>query len=256
MKGGGTAAGRPRWRAALAVAVAGLALAPLPALVRGAGGGRAPTEVEAALRAGNRLYREGRLAEAMTAYAAGWPPHRSAVAGAAVLAYNLGTTAHRRGRLAEAVLWYRRAAAARLDDPWLDDNLALARAQAGGRALPPTGLLAHLAAAAPLPEAATVVLAWMALALFALALSGRHSARRAWPAVAGLALLAWAAVALAARGPRPAVLLAPCAGAGGGLPAASEVWVGRSSDGRRPVLGGPAGLSCPEPAVGLVGGAS
>ena len=108
-----------RW-AGLAFAAAGLALAPLPfasrefPLSRGEAGEEAAT---AALREGNRLHRSGRLAEAMTAYAAGWSAGGSAGGARAVLTYNLGTTAHQLSRDPEAVLWYQRAATARLDDP-------------------------------------------------------------------------------------------------------------------------------------------
>jgi len=246
--------GRPPSRLGVALAVAGLALSPIPfasrefPLGRGEAGEEAAT---AALREGNRLFRSGRLAEAMTAYAAGWSPDGSAGGAGAVLAYNLGTTAHRLGRDPEAVLWYRRAAAARLDDPWLRENLALARAQTGAASLPPPGALGWLAAHRALLAVLAVVLAWTALGLFVVARRG--GSRRGWPAVGAAALALWAtAAALGAWGPRPAVLLERCAGPAGALPAGTEAWVGRPAVGARPVLGGPAGLTCPERALGLI----
>ena len=251
-----TAAGRPSWWAGLVLAAAGLALSPLPFAPRPPtiGGGDGAAGAAAALGEGNRLFRSGRLAEAMTAYASGWSPGGSSGgdAGAgAVLAYNLGTTAHRLGRYPEAVLWYRRAAAARLDDPWLRDNLKLARARTGAEMLPPPGLLGRLSAHLDLVALLAVVLTWTALGLFVAALRGRG--RRGWAAAAAAALVAWlGAAALGAWGPRPAVLLERCAGAAGALPAGTEAWVGRPVAGARPVLGGPAGLTCPERSLGLI----
>ena len=249
------AAGWPPWWAGLVLAVAGLALAPLPVRAsrverwrRGRRGGAT------ALGEGNRLFRSGRLAEAMTAYAAGWPPGGTdggATGARAVLAYNLGTTAHRLGRYPEAVLWYRRAAAARLDDPWLRDNLELARARTGGEVLPPPGVLGWLAARCSL----------IADPGCGPRLDGARPVRRRppRPQPPGLAgdsrrrprRLAGAA-ALGGWGPRPAVLLERCAGPAGALAAGTEAWAGRPVAGARPVLGGPVGLTCPERALGVV----
>ena len=90
------------------------------------------------------------------------------------------------------------------------------------------------------------LLAWAALAVQLAALR-RHGPRR--PALALIFALAGGAlfaagVLLARRGPRQAVLLAPC----GGLPAGAEVWV----SGGLVVLGEDAEAACPAPAVGLV----
>lgn len=265
--------GGPPWRLALALGLAGLALTPLPlvtpnplagvASLASLADSEAEERAAAALRDGNRQVRSGHLEEAVAAYAAGWSPGGSpggVSAAAGVLAYNLGTTAHRLGRSAEAVLWYRRATAARLADPWLADNLALARgeaARAGAVVLSPPGAVGWIATHAAALAWAAVALAWAALALLLTGLAGlarRRWQRRAWPVVGAAALGLWAlAAALGAWGPRPAVLLEPCSGPGGGLPAASEVWVGRPAGDARPVLGGPPGLSCRQRALGLIG---
>ena len=251
--------GRRSWWAGLALAATGLALSPLPCALRpssiGGGEGAEEAAAVAALEEGNRLFRSGRLAEAMTAYAAGWLPGGSAGGGSgagAVLAYNLGTTAHRLGRYPEAVLWYRRAAAARLDDPWLRDNLELARARIGAEVLPPPGVLGWLAAHRSFVAGLAVVLVWTALGLLVAARRGGRG-RRGWRVVAAAALATWvAAAALGAWGPRPAVLLEPCRGPGATLPAGTEAWMGRPVAGARPVFGGPAGLTCPERSLGWI----
>lgn len=193
------------------------------------------------LAEGNRLFRTGRLEAAMVAYAPGWQAAREPA-----LAYNLGTTAHHLGRLPEAVLWYRRAAVDLPDDPWLRDNMALARRTLGPPTAPAPGPLAIAAAHRDLLRWAGVALAWAALPL---ALVRRRAAR--W-GLAAAALFAWIVFAagslLAIAGPRPAVLLADC---GQELVAGSEVWVTPAGGGFR-VLGTPVDFRCPAAAVGLV----
>ncbi len=250
--------------------LAGLAVLPVP---RGDASGTG-ADAEAALAEGNRLVRVGRPEEAITAYAAGWPATgrlRRAGGPEAILAYNLGTTAHRLRRLPEAILWYRRAQAARLDDPWLVENLELARAEAAATVLPVPGMAARTTPATGLLAAAAVALAWVALVLYLLALlaphpeaagraspppastENRRPPRRSWAVAAVAALGLWAAAAaVEAWAPRPAVLLDRCEGPSGALPAASEIWVGGETGGGREVFGGPPGLVCPGRAVGLV----
>jgi hypothetical protein len=244
---------RRRWAgallAALGVTLGALALA-LPA-ARRAGTSADPA---AALREGNRLVRSGRLEEALAAYAAGWSPAAAHGGAGGVLAYNLGTTAHRLRRFPEAVLWYRRAAAAGLDDPWLTDNLELARAEAGAIELPAPGALARLAAHSGALAAAGVALAWLAVAAWLVAAAGRGP-WWGWLAAGGAAVAVFGGAALlGARGPEPAVLLAACGAGDAGLAAASEVWVGPAKGGRRAVLGAAPGLRCPEQQVAAVGG--
>lgn len=186
----------------------------------------APT-AETALREGNRLFRAGRLEEALAAYAGGWDPRSPQP----VLAYNLGTTAHHLGRLPEAVLWYRRAAPGLGGDRWLVENLARARRDLGTGAPAPPGLPARLAAWWSWLLAAGAASAWVWLALLLL---GRGAEDRLWsPAdlpglVAGLLLLS--ALVTPFLAPRPAVLLEPCGGGEAALPAGAEVW-GRPAEG-------------------------
>jgi hypothetical protein len=235
----------------------------LPALLRAAGGllpllglglgtaragppPRGAQAVETALARGDSLFRAGDFRGAMGAYAAAAPGGRADP----LLAYDLGATAHRLGRLPEAVLWYRRAARPLVSDlwpdPWLAENLAAARRSLGTGPPRPRGR-ARWAARREELRAAGALLAWAALAIYLL--PGRRNTRRR--AVAALALLAVASFGagewLARRGPRAAVLLAPC----GPLPAGSEVWVepAPSSGNRLQVTGGPA---CPAAAIGLV----
>lgn len=243
----------------LGLAAAGLLLATAALLGAGLadhGGGDGEAAARDALLRGNRMVRRGELEAAVEAYRTAWP---GAGASAATLAYNLGTTYHRLGRLPEALLWYRRAAHRAPADRWIAENLELARTELAATRLGPASLTARLAAHPVWSSALAVVLAWLA---FALLLARRRLARRlpaavadhVWTAAAALALLVWAAgAALAVWGPRPAVLVDACAGEESRLEPGSEVWVTPAGDGWT-VSGGPTGLVCPGPAVGLVDG--
>jgi tetratricopeptide (TPR) repeat protein len=190
---------------------------------------------------GNRHFRAGRLDAAIAAYAAGWRVSREPA-----LAYNLGTAAHQLGRLPEAVLWYRRAAVALPADPWLRDNLALARQALGPPAVPAPGPRALLAAQRDRLRWAGVALVWAALPL---ALLRGRAARRGFALAALLGAAAFATGTwLAYAGPQPAVLLDDCAPE---LPAGAEVWVEPAGDGFR-VLGAPGDRRCPAGTVGRV----
>lgn len=194
-------------------------------------GAEVPTLAE-----GDRLFRQGKLEEAIAAYAAAYREHPDDP----LLAYNLGTAAHDLGRLPEALLWYRRAELGMPGDPWLEDNLTLARSQMNAPAPAAAGAAAALAAQATGLETAGALVSWVALALL---LSGR--VRLGWVlalAIAGAASFAAGGLAHA-FGPRPAVVLAACAG-GGGLPAGSEVWATRRGRDWAPV-GALPGVSCP-----------
>jgi hypothetical protein len=210
-----------------------------------------PTDPSLALREGNRLFEQGEMEAALTAYAAGWQDGDGE--SDALLAYNLGTTALHLGRLPEALLWYRRAeAAAAAEDPWLRDNLEIVRRSltaAPGEA--PGSAWAVWAVWMGAPRWLTiagVVLAWAALAL--LVLPGRLR-RRPAAAAAVFACAAFLAGLLLDRyGPRAAVLLAPCPGAG--RPAGSEVWVLRAGEDTWRVLGDGEDSRCSAAGVGLV----
>ena len=197
--------------------------------------------LDAALREGNALFRDGDLEAALRAFAADWDP----AAPDPLLAYNLGATAHRLGRLPEAIVWYRRAQLAGGSDPWLGENLDLARREL---ALPPPagppGLAAWAARRDGELRLSTIALSWAAL----LALFTRRGGAWAPATLAALVVLVGGA-ALAARvwGPRPAVLVAAC----GDLAAGSEVWVDAGAEGWR-VAGGDRERPCPAPAVALL----
>ncbi len=252
----------------LVVAGIGLALATLtlgPAMVPGSGGlggGDPARAATAALLEGNRLARGGDGEAAVAAYAAGWPARGRAEGGAdAALAYNLGTTLHRMGRLPEALVWYRRAAELAPGDPWVADNLELVRVELAAPRHPAPGLAGRLAGDRRVLDVTAVALAWLALALHVLRgpLARRLGPRwksitgAAWLLPAGLALALWATgAAFAAWGPRPAVLLQPCGGAGGPLPAGSEVWVAPAGDGQWRVATGAPGRLCPGPSVARI----
>jgi hypothetical protein len=205
----------------------------------------------AALREGNHLFRGGDLDAALDAYTAGWDGSDP------VLAYNLGTTAHHLGRLPEALLWYRRAEAGLAGDPWLRDNLRLARAQlrAEGRTAAPHGPAswAFWMESRPGLLAAGVILAWGALLLLLLPLRPALRRRTFGPA-ALLSCLAFGAGLLLPRiGPRPAVLLQDCTDRRGTLPSGSEVWVTSAADREWHVLDGrEEALRCPAGGIGLV----
>lgn len=202
--------------------------------------------VAAALREGNRLFRQGDPAAAVDAYLAAGTDR---AAGDPVLAYNLATALHRIGRLPEAVAWYRRAGRELSDDPWVTQNLERARAAlAAPRSGPPPTLAPLLVHRWMLPAVATAT-AWIALGLASL--PGRRPARRRRVAsLLALSALLWAAqLGLDHLGPRPAVLLQPC---GASLPAGSEVWVSPGKDpavGTWTVHGGDGSVQCPSLAV-------
>lgn len=213
-------------------------------LAAAAGAGEEPADVDplAALNEGNRLFRNGQIEAAIEAYRAGYSPRHPHP----TLVYNLGTAHHHLGRLPQAVLWYRRAGDS--EDPWLEENLWLARRSLGSLRLPPAGFLGTTARHGTLLRALGVAIAWGSL--------GAFFVRRRWqPWVFGVAffvaggLYATAAVA-ERRGPRPAVLVADCASSGGGLPAGTEAWVHRLDDGSFRVAGSEA--VCAAEAVALV----
>ncbi len=196
----------------LLAAVAGLAVAAVAAV-------EPPSDPGAALGDGNRLFRDGHLEAAVAAYLEGATPDDPHP----TLFYNLGTALHHTGRLPEAILWYRRAAAAGAGDPWLQDNLWLARRGLGSQGLPAGGTWGWLGARAGGLRLAAVAAAWVTLLLVV--------ADRRIPvqAVAAAALAAGSlylgAAAVERWGPQPAVVLEDCLGAGGALPAGTEVWV-------------------------------
>jgi tetratricopeptide (TPR) repeat protein len=207
--------------------------------------GAQQVDPQAALHHGNRLFRDGQIEAAVDAYLAGY----SSRAPHPILLYNLGTALHHQGRLPEAILWYRRAAESDAGDPWLEDNLWLARRGLGSQNLPPGDPLGWLRRHAGGLRLAAVALAWLSLLVVVAA-----PKMPAWW-LAAAALLATSAyggaTAVERWGPRPAVLLEDCLTGSGELPAGTEAWVRRTT-GDQWQIAGAGDAACPAEAVGLV----
>lgn len=202
-----------------------------------------PIDPLTALAEGNRLFRNGEYAAAVDTYRAGYTtdaPHPT-------LVYNLGTALHHLDRLPEAVLWYRRAGDS--DDPWLEENLWLARRSLGSQIMPSAGLAGHLARHGTLLRGVAVILAWGAFAMILLWRDGRPP----WvlPTAFALTLAVYmTAVGAEHWGPKAAVLLEECRSGGSDLPAGTEAWVRPLDDGTFRLAG--TEVTCPESSVGLV----
>ena len=199
-----------------------------------------------ALRDGNRLFREGRIDEAYTAYLEGY----EASAPHPVLSYNLGTTAHRLDRLPEAILWYRRAAAVNPGDPWLSDNLASARATLGLQPYPAPGLASAIARNTPALHYLAALVAWIGVAWWIARPRGRL---RPTLILLALALTVYGVAVLADRStPVGAVVTADCSGSSGDLPAGSEVWIARRGEETVEITAGGLRMQCPSETVSPV----
>ncbi len=212
----------------------------------------------AALDAGNRLFRAGEVDAAVVAYLDGYSPR----APHPTLLYNLGTALHHAGRLPEAILWYRRAARAktpslwraatsnapllwRAGDPWLEENLWLARRSLGSQALPPTGLPGWLAGHTGGLRWAAIAIAWIILLLV---VTRDGMPLRGVLAAAALAIALYGGAAAVERwGPRPAVILEDCPTPAGTLPAGTEAWVHPGTGAWR--ISGSGNRSCPPDAL-------
>lgn len=225
------------WRLALAW----LAVVSATVLLGAGEPGRGETDVLRALTDGNDLVAADELEQAAAVYRSGYDPERPHP----TLVYNLGTVLHRLDRLPEAVLWYRRGPQS--EDPWLQENLWLARRSLGSQQLP-GGTFGALSAQSDRLALAGLAIAW--LFLFLVSFSDRLPRRL--PAATGLLalLLYLSAFGLHRWGPRPAVLLVDCESAGVELPAGTEAWV-QPRDGAWQVAGASHAI-CPAESVGLV----
>ncbi len=212
-----------------------LALAASALTAIGAVGTGPERDPVAALREGNRLFRNGQLEEAVATYRSGYSP----AAPHPTLAYNLGTTLHHLDRLPEAILWYRRGGDSA--DPWLEENLWLARRSLGSQSLPAAGLLGHLSGQTRWLEMLAVAAGW--LSFVALLLFPRLPGWSLLSAALLAVVLYAGAAALHRWGPAPAVLLQDCSTPVGDLPAGTEVWVQRAGDAWR--LAGSGNGFCP-----------
>ncbi len=220
----------------------------------------------AALEEGNRLFLTGQIEDAIAAYRQGY----DAQAPDPTLLYNLGTALHHAGRLSEAILWYRRAAGSghlsdpssidaesstagespskRVSDPWLAENLWLARRSLGSRTLQPSGPLGGLVRHTGSLRSIAIAMAWLTLLLV---IAGKRVPGVLVAAAAALAILiAGGAAAVERWGPQPAVMIEDCATPAGELPAGTEIWVRPDADGWK--ISGTADMSCPAGTIGLV----
>lgn len=179
----------------------------------------AQTDPLAALAAGNQAAEAGQLEAAVEAYLRGYD--REAIH--PTLAYNLGTTLHQLGRLPEAILWYRRAApTAGPGDPWLEDNLLLARRTLGSQNAGHPGPFSELKRSAPWLTAGAILLSFLGAGAFLLLPRSRLPAFVLLALALTLQGSVLAAFELAAK---EAVLLHDCVTGAGTLPAGSELWV-------------------------------
>jgi len=214
----------------------------------GAAAREEPPKVDAisALNEGNRLYRSGRLAEAVEAYRKGYSP----AAPNPTLLYNLGTALHHLDRLPEAILWYRRAQPAS-DDPWLEENLWLARRTLGSQVLPAAGAMGWLERHGNALRWGGTIAAW--LGLIAMIALPRLPLWTFVP-VAVVAIVLYGAAVFGDRwGPHAAVLLEDCPTTGGSIPSGTEVWVRRTDREQWEIAtGGPAVVACSEDSLALV----
>jgi tetratricopeptide (TPR) repeat protein len=219
------------------------------------------TDPLTALNEGNRLFRNGQIQAAVEVYESGYDP----AAPHPTLLYNLGTALHHLDRLPEAILWYRRAAevggavsaedggdeapVAGKGDPWLQENLWLARRSLGSEVLPAGGPLGWIGRHAGALRLTAIVLAWAAL-LTMIAVPRLPIWGVAATAVLALALYG-GALAVDRFGPRPAVVLQDCFTPAGELPAGTEIWVRPAAGGGWRISGSDEAV-CEADAVGLV----
>ena len=184
---------------------------------------------QAALNEGNRLFRDGKLEEAVAAYELGYSPTEPHP----TLLYNLGTALHHLDRLPEAILWYRRADDS--DDPWLEENLWLARRSLGSQILPATGSLGWLSRHTGGLRLTAIAFAWMTLLLVFLS---PKAPPWTWILISLSTLSLYGGASAVDRwGPRPAVVLSDCSTPAGDLPAGTEAWVRATAEGQWAVVG-------------------
>ena len=164
-----------------------------------------------------------------------------------ILFYNLGTTAQHLGRLPESILWYRRAETLSPGDPWLRENLEIARDTLGLRPYSAPGFLGGISRNRRALYYLAALLAWGGAIVWLL--RSRHSPLV--PVVLlGSGLFVYTGTLMASRSaPAAAVLIKDCASTTGDLPAGSEIWVVRSGAETVEVAAGGLSLHCPLEAV-------
>lgn len=191
-------------------------------------------EIGSSFDEGHRLFEDGDPEAAAAAYLAALDPERPSP----TLMYNLATALHHSERLPEAVLWYRRGSQ---DDPWLQENLFLARRSLGSERLAPSALYAWLDAHGNRFGAFLIAWIWVT-GLLALLLPGSRS-RASLAAAATGTLLYLLLVAAGRFGPEPVVLLQDCQVGATRLPAGTEAWASRTENGW--IIDGVEETTCP-----------
>lgn len=235
---------RRKARLRITIALVAGVLGSIATLLVWASGEQPASDPVAALNEGNRLFRSGQLEDAVDAYSRGWAPH----AAHPTLVYNLGTTLHHLGRIPEAVLWYRRAG--EVEDPWLQDNLFLARRTLGSQSLPVGGVDGLLRKWDRGLRLAAIILSWLVLAW---ALARPNAPVWALVALAAVALALYGTAWTHARwGAKPAVLLADCSTGAGDLPAGTEAWVRPAADGSWRIAASSEDTVCPPDTIALI----
>ena len=194
-----------------------------------------------ALQEGNRLFEAGDLEGAIAAYRLGHDPEKPN----STLIYNLATALHHSDQLPEAILWYRRGMP---DDPWVEENLWLARKSLGSQSLPITGLYGWLANYGQMLADGLVVWVWLTFLGAALLPDNRLKSALGAAALGTLLYLALAGVAT--RAPKAIVLLEDCHTRSAELPAGTEAWASKTQEGWR--IAGADDAVCPNTSVAVV----
>lgn len=195
-----------------------------------------------ALTEGNRLFRDGQVESAVEVYTRG---SEGVARRHPTLLYNLGAALHHLDRLPEAILWYRRAGSS--NDPWLEENLFLARRSLGSQSMPPGGAWHWLVDCRKYLAPAAIVLAWLSVLIVF-----RSDKRLALTTVCVSGFLYGASLAIDYWGPHPAVVLVDCSTTVGDLPAGTEAWVRLSDEGQW-TISGSRNTFCPPESIELLG---
>ena len=164
---------------------------------------------------GLELFEQGLYEEAAAVYAANLDPERPN----ATVIYNLATALHHQGELPQAILWYLRGDG---EDPWLQENLFLARRSLGSQRLQLDGLYGVLHRHGKWLGFALI--AWIWLSGLPALLLPKAGARIAIVAALAGTLTYLSLAGLQLNSPQQVVLLQDCEIGAAKLPAGTEAW--------------------------------